>query len=319
MKSPSEVSKTFNEMSKEYDRIFDLWYSWLFSRLHLFIARDVVQEFNPRVVLDVGSGSGYQSLLYSSFGAEVVGIDIAEELLRISKEKTVPTTLSASPLFPVHYRFVDEYNKRIDSLRPGGSKSKGATPPVYINADAIELPFRDNSFDHVNCCGSTLSLIGDYDSAISEISRVLRPGGTFQLEVEAKWNPDVFWTLIDILLNGRLGYDAPLKEALEPFSTSASQPVEIDYEISGAEDSYGLTIRLFTLKALTRDLRQYGLRLIKWRSIHSMTNLLPSTALDSSKPSTLLRSCFSVLSKIEETVYLPLPGCSLVLLTQKRD
>ncbi len=46
-------------------------------------------------------------------------------------------------------------------------------------------------FDHVDCCGGTLSFIAAYEAALAETQRVLKPGGAFVFEVEARYNPDV--------------------------------------------------------------------------------------------------------------------------------
>ena len=39
--------------------------------------------------------------------------------------------------------------------------------------------------DHVNCCGSVLSLIDNSESALTEIRRILKPRGTLFIEVES--------------------------------------------------------------------------------------------------------------------------------------
>jgi ubiquinone/menaquinone biosynthesis C-methylase UbiE len=45
-------------------------------------------------------------------------------------------------------------------------------------ADATALPFADDSFDSVVSC-LMLHHIGDWEHAVAEVARVLRPGGTF--------------------------------------------------------------------------------------------------------------------------------------------
>ncbi len=45
-------------------------------------------------------------------------------------------------------------------------------------ADATALPFPDGSFDSVVCC-LMLHHIIDWERAVAEVARVLRPGGTF--------------------------------------------------------------------------------------------------------------------------------------------
>jgi demethylmenaquinone methyltransferase/2-methoxy-6-polyprenyl-1,4-benzoquinol methylase len=54
--------------------------------------------------------------------------------------------------------------------------SKGL--PSGIQADALKLPFQSQSFDTV-LCGFGMRNLDDTVSGIREISRVLKPGGTF--------------------------------------------------------------------------------------------------------------------------------------------
>ena len=32
----------------EYDDIVDLWYSWLYCRLHFLITKEIINAYNPR-------------------------------------------------------------------------------------------------------------------------------------------------------------------------------------------------------------------------------------------------------------------------------
>lgn len=48
----------------------------------------------------------------------------------------------------------------------------------YLQAYAEDLPFEDESFDLITCC-DVLEHVNDVPKVISEISRVLRPGGVF--------------------------------------------------------------------------------------------------------------------------------------------
>jgi SAM-dependent methyltransferase len=47
---------------------------------------------------------------------------------------------------------------------------------AYVRGDAVDLPFRDASFDAV-CCFGALHLFADPDSALDHMTRVLTPGG----------------------------------------------------------------------------------------------------------------------------------------------
>jgi SAM-dependent methyltransferase len=92
-------------------------------------------------VLDVGTGEGQIARLASRVGAaRVVGVD--------------PT-----------WTQVSEAQRR-------------AAGPAYTRASAHNLPFGSESFDAVVAC-LVFEHIDDVDVAISEVARVLRPGGRF--------------------------------------------------------------------------------------------------------------------------------------------
>ncbi len=92
-----------------------------------------------RRVLDVGCGDGQVSRLAAKMGADVIGIDPTWNCVSVAHE------------------------------RGGGA---------FARAGAAQLPFADASFDAVVAC-LVFEHIRDVDSAISEVSRVLQPGGRF--------------------------------------------------------------------------------------------------------------------------------------------
>ena len=91
-------------------------------------------------VLDIGCGEGQVSRLVEAGGGRAVGID-----------RTWAHLLAARQ-------------------RSGG--------PSYLQGDAGRLPFADRAFDAVVVC-LVLEHIDDVDGAISELGRVLAPGGRF--------------------------------------------------------------------------------------------------------------------------------------------
>jgi SAM-dependent methyltransferase len=65
-----------------------------------------------------------------------------------------------------------------------------------VNGDATRLPFDDASFDRV-IAAEVLEHIDHDDAAISELARVLRPGGTMAVTVPAWLAERVCWALSD--------------------------------------------------------------------------------------------------------------------------
>ena len=100
-----------------------------------------IEELSGRkVVLDVGCGDGQIARALASQGAQVLGIDPTQKHIDIA------------------------------NARGGG--------PLYQLGDATHLPVPDESQDAVVAC-LVFEHIDEVDAAISEVSRVLKPGGQF--------------------------------------------------------------------------------------------------------------------------------------------
>jgi ubiquinone/menaquinone biosynthesis C-methylase UbiE len=318
--SDDRVQYIFDQMGVGYDEMRDLWYSWLFCRVHFFIVRDILCHWDnrPRKVLDAGCGTGLQSFLYASTGADVQGIDISPGLIAVAENKKSHPPKVAN-LFEPHFKFVEVYNDKIERLRKSCFNDAIPELPNFTVQSMLDLEFSDCVFDHVNCCGSVLSFIQDHETAIREISRVLKPGGTFILEVDAKYNLDLLWGLFDSLTGGSLGYEMSVREALSPLMTRPSDYASVEYPFGETDNPVYMPIKLFTRKGLANDLFKQNLVVKDWKSIHSITNFLPSTILDSAKPSDFVRRLFSFFSTLEETIPWNLPSCSIVAIGSKLD
>ena len=117
----------------------------------------VVQELaGVETVLDVGTGDGQIARALSATGCEVTGVDPTSAQISVAVE------------------------------RGGG--------PRYVQAGACRLPFDDESFDAALAC-LVFEHIDDVDGAISEVARVLRPGGSFNflLNHPLLQTPDSGW------------------------------------------------------------------------------------------------------------------------------
>jgi ubiquinone/menaquinone biosynthesis C-methylase UbiE len=310
------VGHLFDKMEEDYDEIRDLWYAWLFSRLHWLIATEVLTRLKPDSnVLDLGCGTGFQSFLFAAAGARVTGIDLSERLIHVAQEKC-KLFVACEPLFEEHFPFTEKYNATIRQIldeRP----EHAVTAPEFRVGSALNTGVQDASIDVVNCCGSVMSFIDDHEACIAEIARVLRPGGLFILEVEAKYNLDLLWPVLDALTGGFLGYESSLSEALEPWRTPIRVPVTVEFPFGETSDPVYMRIKLFSKRGLKRDISAAGLKPERWFSIHSLTNFIPSTILDTSEPSPRLRKTFSALAWAEERIPFRVPGASLVVVGSK--
>jgi 2-polyprenyl-6-hydroxyphenyl methylase/3-demethylubiquinone-9 3-methyltransferase len=94
--------------------------------------------------LDIGCGGGIIAEDLAEFSATVTGVDISTASLETARKHAKENGLDIN----------------------------------YMESYAESLPFADNSFELVTCC-DVLEHVEDVDKAISEIERVLKPGGIF--------------------------------------------------------------------------------------------------------------------------------------------
>jgi ubiquinone/menaquinone biosynthesis C-methylase UbiE len=319
-----EIATLFDEMAEEYDEITDLWYSWLFCRLHYFLVVDLVcSGIAPGgKCLDVGCGTGFQSILLNPCGHDVVGIDVAAALLEKAKHKNAERFLTKD-FFKAPFPFVPKYSRRIRDL---AQRYRGSSPPgksEFRFGSATKLPFPNDSFDVINCSGSTLSFIEDYSAAIQEMARVLKRGGVLFLEVENKYNADLLWPVLDAkFLRGRLGYEQANEDVTRNLFSGRLENVKIDYPFSRKDGEINMPIWLFSSSKLLAQLSATGIAINRLHGIHAVTNLLPSVTLDESTPSPRLMRLFNILAFVEEIVsswpIIRRLGCSLVIAGTKR-
>ncbi len=121
-------------------------------------------------VLDLGCGAGRHAFEMYRRGADVIAFD-----------------QDADELSGVRDLFV--------AMREAGEVPEGAEADVK-EGDALALPFADGEFDRV-VAAEILEHIPDDLSAIAELVRVTRPGGTVALTVP-RWLPEAInWKLSD--------------------------------------------------------------------------------------------------------------------------
>lgn len=104
-------------------------------------------------LLDIGCGNGVYTLRMLEGFDEAVGIDIEPDRL-------------------AHFR-----------------GTAGAAAVSVLECSATDVPFEDQTFDAVTAI-ETMEHLGEYlTGTLSEISRVLRPGGSFYLTTPNRWWP----------------------------------------------------------------------------------------------------------------------------------
>jgi ubiquinone/menaquinone biosynthesis C-methylase UbiE len=122
-------------------------------------------DLQGKVVLDVGCGTGIISLLALQKGAaKVICGDISNYMLEVARAKA-------------------------------DSQGYGADRIDFRQLDAESLPFEDASFDFV-MTGKTLGLLPDQKKAVTEMVRVLRPGGLLSVGAHG---PEYCWEACDAI------------------------------------------------------------------------------------------------------------------------
>lgn len=131
--------KAHNEEASEYDQQVRDYR----SHAHDILFGMVFEYVKSReTLLDIGIGTGLASWPFAKTGLKIFGLDGSVEMLKVCESKA----------------FVEGL-KQFD-LR---------TAP---------LPYPDHSFDHAICCG-VFHFFGELGPIVSEISRVMKPGGIF--------------------------------------------------------------------------------------------------------------------------------------------
>jgi SAM-dependent methyltransferase len=121
-------------------------------------------------VLDLGCGEGRHAFEAYRRGARVVAVDRGES--------EVGTT-----------------RRWLDAIAEAGEAPAGAAHQV-VRGDLLALPFPDASVDRV-IASEVLEHIPDDTTAMAEIARVLRPGGTVAVTVPRYGPERVCWALSD--------------------------------------------------------------------------------------------------------------------------
>ena len=109
----------------------------------------VLGDVSDKDVLELGSGACQCSRWVRCQGGRAMGLDLSHRQL--------------------------QHSRRID-------QSTGVVVPA-VQATATQLPFADTSFDIVFCSFGALQFVADIDVCVTEVARVLRPGGRFAFSI----------------------------------------------------------------------------------------------------------------------------------------
>jgi ubiquinone/menaquinone biosynthesis C-methylase UbiE len=112
------------------------------SKIHRSYYQGLISSFcKNKKLLEIGCGTGKNSILWTKYGADVVGIDISSQRISNAKEMARERRLRAE----------------------------------FFEMNVEEMDFKDDSFDIV--VGSSILHHLDIEKACHEVSRVLKQGG----------------------------------------------------------------------------------------------------------------------------------------------
>lgn len=146
LRKKEQVAQMFDNISENYDglnRLISLGIdvSWRKKVVKL------VSEVNPKKILDIATGTGDLALMMAELNPDkIVGLDISPGMLEVGKQKVNKANLS-------------------DKIE-------------MVVGDSENIPFEDNTFDAITVSFGVRNF-ENLDKGLTEIYRVLRPGGKF--------------------------------------------------------------------------------------------------------------------------------------------
>ena len=135
----AKVNDLFARIARRYDLINDLQSFGLHRRWKRRVAELAAVTPGARA-LDLCCGTGDLALALAARGAAVTGLDFSAPMLEVA------------------------------------GRRKTGDNPVFIQGDALQIPFPDNSFDVVTM-GYGLRNLASWESGLAEMWRVAKPGG----------------------------------------------------------------------------------------------------------------------------------------------
>ena len=141
-----QVAQMFDTISGNYDNLnrvisFGIDIKWRKKVLQ------IVSKSNPKVILDIATGTGDLAILMAQTNAEkIIGLDISAGMLEVGVKKIAAKNLSNTI--------------------------------EMILADSEDMPFEDNYFDAITVAFGVRNF-ENLEKGLAEILRVLKPNGVF--------------------------------------------------------------------------------------------------------------------------------------------
>ncbi|MCG8656279.1 MULTISPECIES: demethylmenaquinone methyltransferase [unclassified Yimella] len=210
-KRPSDVARMFDDVAARYDITNDVMSMGQDRRWRKQVV-DAVAPKRGELILDIAAGTGTSSEPFEAAGAQVVPADFSLGMLRVGKKRRADMAFTA--------------------------------------ADAMNLPFPDNTFDAVTMSFG-LRNVENAVKALAEFHRVTKPGGRVLIcEFSTPTNP-VFRKVYSEYLMGALPRIA------KPVGSNAESYVYLAESIQAWPDQAGMGAQL----------QQAGWSDVEWKNL----------------------------------------------------
>jgi demethylmenaquinone methyltransferase / 2-methoxy-6-polyprenyl-1,4-benzoquinol methylase len=181
-----KVREMFTQIAPSYDslnHILSLQVDRLWRARTAKLLRPILQR-QDAVVLDLCCGTGDLAIALRARGrASIIGADFAHTMLVRARAKSLQAPLPSTAktkkdVIPSEARNL----LSPDGHEPGHSSSPDPTANLLplAEADALRLPFADESFDLVTTAFGFRNL-ANYEAGLHEIRRILKPRGTIAI------------------------------------------------------------------------------------------------------------------------------------------
>jgi len=153
MSKRASILRFYEDLARDYDSRFN---NPRLNYMRSVEKKVLLESLKPGLILDIGCGTGEQSLFLGKKGYQVIGVDISREMLlkanEIAKEGNLTDNLS------------------------------------LVIASAEALPFHDKSFNGLISIFGVFNHIPRAEHAFRETHRVLKSGGSAIFTVVNRWN-----------------------------------------------------------------------------------------------------------------------------------
>ena len=141
-----QVEQMFDNISPKYDLLNRILSGGIDIQWRKEVIK-MVKAANPSTILDIATGTGDLAIMMAkNTTAQITGLDLSAGMLEVGKKKVVAENLT-------------------DRV-------------TMVQGDSENLPFADNSFDVITVSFGVRNF-ENLEKGLSEINRILKPGGTF--------------------------------------------------------------------------------------------------------------------------------------------